>query len=80
MRASRTCAGTAAMVLGDFLGCFASMIMLLGAVGLAQGDAVLATMVRRGLTLWMAIGMGAASMVWLARSISYYQGSWNTKN
>ena len=51
------------------------MIMLLGDVGLVQDDAILATMVRRGLTLWIAIGLGVASMLWLARSISYY--SWS---
>ena len=56
------------------------MIMLLGAMGLVQGDAILAAMVGRGLTLWMSIGLGVASMVWLARSISYYSWSWNTKN
>lgn len=73
-------AGAASFIPGGLGATEAAMIVLLGAVGLMQGDAILAAMVGRGLTLWMAIGLGVASMVWLARSISYCSWSWNTKN
>lgn len=51
-------AGAASFIPGGLGATEAAMIVLLGAVGLTQCDAILAAMVGRGLTLWLAIGLG----------------------
>ncbi len=55
-------AGVASMIPGGLGATEAAIALLLNAVGLSQGDAITASLVSRGLTLWLAVGIGIAAM------------------
>lgn len=61
-------AGVASMIPGGLGATEAAIALLLNAVGMSQGDAITASLISRGLTLWLAVGIGIAAMSRIAMS------------
>ncbi len=59
-------AGAASFIPGGLGATEAAIALLLTAAGLSPGDAIAASLVSRTLTLWLAVGLGAMAMAWVA--------------
>jgi glycosyltransferase 2 family protein len=55
-------AGAASFIPGGIGATEAAIALLLSAAGMNQGDAITAALVSRGLTLWLAVGIGVLAM------------------
>lgn len=55
-------AGAASSIPGGLGATEVAMTLLLSAVGVGQSDAIIASVISRGLTLWFAVGIGAVAM------------------
>lgn len=59
-------AGAVSFIPGGLGATEAAIALLLAAAGLSPGDALAASLVSRTLTLWLAVGLGAVAMGWIA--------------
>lgn len=59
-------AGAVSFIPGGLGATEAAIALLLTAAGLSVGDAFAASLVSRTLTLWLAVGLGAVAMGWIA--------------
>ena len=55
-------AGAVSSIPGGLGATEVAMTLLLSAVGVTQSDAIIASVISRGLTLWLAVGIGVATM------------------
>jgi len=59
-------AGAVSFIPGGLGATEAAIVLLLSAAGVGQSDAITASLVSRSLTLWLAVGVGAFSMLKVA--------------
>lgn len=63
-------AGAASFIPGGLGATEAAIVLLLSASGVGKADAIIAALISRGLTLWLAVGIGVVAMTKLAFSIA----------
>ena len=56
-------AGAVSFIPGGIGATEAAIVLLLSMVGIGQADAITASLVSRGITLWLAVGIGAVAMI-----------------